>query len=302
VRASLVELGGDNSGIVLNISEGGMAILAAEDLDENDLRSLRFQAPEFEHWIEASAEVAWVSDSRKQAGIRFNNLNDTTRIQLRAGISIARTRAKLARQAKQLETAVEVREEVTDATPASLETVVAADSPTPVGSESTQISNQVDTNSFAEQSGGDERVPYSDVREAASDSLLPEAHQEIETKDKVILPEESKKNTPTQLLNSADKKPQKTPALAAGNAGSSPFARSAPLTLQKHPLAGMSSRNLLPNSVVNRPGDAREGILSWTNISNRKWVAVGAIAIVASLLAFLVGWILGDPSRVRLGH
>ena len=32
LRASLVELGGDNCGIVLNISEGGMAILSAEDL------------------------------------------------------------------------------------------------------------------------------------------------------------------------------------------------------------------------------------------------------------------------------
>ena len=63
-RASLVELGGDNCGIVLNISEGGMAILSAEDLNGgNGLRNLRFQAPEFEHWIETEAEIAWISDS-----------------------------------------------------------------------------------------------------------------------------------------------------------------------------------------------------------------------------------------------
>ena len=278
-----------------------MAILAAENLDENGLRSLRFQAPEFEHWIETSAEIAWVSDSRKQAGIRFNGLNDTTRIQLRAGISIARTRAKLASQAKQPATAVEVREEVTDSTPASSAMAVTADSPDPVVSESTQISNQVNTNSLVEQSGGDERVLHCDVSETAFDSSIAEPHREIETKEKVIMSEELIKNTPAQLPN-ADIQPQKTSALATVNARSSPFMRSAPPTLQKHPLAEMSSRNLLPNSVVNRPGDSRERISNLTDISYRKWAVVAAIAIVASLLAFLVGWILGDPSRVRPGH
>src|ERR1700693_3422309 len=134
LRASLVELGGNNNGIVLNISEGGMAILSTEELDLNALRNLRFQAPEFEHWIEIAAEIAWISDSRKQAGIRFKGLSETARTQLSAGISRARVRAGRADQATKAGTATDTRDEVTDSTPTSFET---ADSPTLVVSEST---------------------------------------------------------------------------------------------------------------------------------------------------------------------
>ena len=151
LRASLVELGGNNSGIVLNVSEGGMAILSAEDLNENGLRNLRFQAPEFEHWIETAAEIAWISDSKKQAGIRFKGLSETARIQLRAGISIAKTRARLADQAKQAGTTRARRRDITgyDAAHHS----ATADSPALVVSESTQVSNEVNTNPPAGKRG-----------------------------------------------------------------------------------------------------------------------------------------------------
>src|ERR1700692_2972757 len=114
LRASLVELGGNNNGIVLNISEGGMAILSTEELDLNALRHLRFQAPEFEHWMEIAAEIAWISDSRKQAGVRFKGLTDTARTQLRAEISIATVRTRRANQAKQAAATAELPPEVTD--------------------------------------------------------------------------------------------------------------------------------------------------------------------------------------------
>jgi hypothetical protein len=45
-----------------------------------------------------------------------------------------------------------------------------------------------------------------------------------------------------------------------------------------------------------------EGVSSGTEISYDKWIVVSAIAIAASLLAFFVGWLLGDPNRVKLGH
>src|SRR6202166_28951 len=104
LRASLVELGGNNNGIVLNISEGGMAILSTEELDLNSLRNLRFQAPEFEHWMELAEKIAWISDSGRQAGIRFKGLAETARTQLRAGISIATVRSRGANQANQAAT------------------------------------------------------------------------------------------------------------------------------------------------------------------------------------------------------
>jgi hypothetical protein len=294
LRASLVELGGNNNGIVLNISEGGMAILSAEDLDTDSLRTLRFQAPEFEHWMEIAADIAWISDSRKQAGIRFKGLSETARTQLRAGISIATVRARRANQSEQSRATTE-GQEVTD----SISSFVAADS----DYESENICSEAHANSVLEEEemdNEDEALSHSDVSESAPDSRSPEPHQEIETKEQVASSTESKQDSRTQSLNSPntklpDIKPQKTFALVAGNA------RSSPLTPQKSALSEMRFSHLLAKSGVKLPSYARDGSIR-IDISYGKWAAIAAIAIVASLLAFLAGWLLGDPTRIKLGH
>ena len=358
LRASLVQLGGDNNGIVLNISEGGMAVLFAEEVDVNTLRALRFQAPEFEHWMDINAEIAWISDSRKQAGIRFKGLSETTRIQLRAGISIAKTRARRANQAREVGATTEGWQEVTDAkqeateakqkaidaiqaittsVPASL---APGDSPTSVASESatgpssatpattglaTPVTpesatatapssatpatsglatpaapesnpDKADTKSVAEEIAENEGLLPPDVRQAALDPRLPDARTEIQTKEKAISSENSKPDPRAQPLNSADTNPQKTSAAAPTNS------RSIPPALQKSAVAQMPSRNVFPTSPRKQPTPAPQGTSGRTDISYGKWAVVAAIALLASALAFLVGWILGDPTRIKLGH
>jgi len=344
-RASLVELAGDNSGIVLNISEGGMAILSAEDLDENDLGNLRFQAPEFEHWIETAADVAWISDSKKQAGIRFKGLSETARNQLRAGISIAAVRARWADQARKAATTLKLHEELTDSMPSS---VAAADSTTVVATQSENVpdfSNEMNSNSLAQTIAENPGSLNSDVRPAAPDSPSsenasnqlnanslaeetldhkgssnsqlddaapaspsPEARREsesenkpenkIDTKENPMLPQEPKKDprsVPLDLSDIKPIKPQKTSTALALDASSSP------LPLQKNALAEIHFRNLVANSGL-KPSDARERISNRADISYGRWAAAAALAILGSLLAFLVGWLLGDPSRIKLGH
>jgi PilZ domain len=375
LRASLVQLGGNNNGIVLNISEGGMAVLFAEEVDMSTLRALRFQAPEFEHWMDINAEVAWISDSRRQAGIRFKGLSETTRTQLRAGISIAKTRAKRANQAKQAGGTTEGWQEVTDATqeaadpkqkavdairaittsiPASLAsadsatsiapesatgpsfaapatsdlatpvapesatasssnatastdvapppasesatvpssaTPAATDVATPLASESATVSNEAHTNSRPEKFIEDKGLGHSEARQHA-----PDARPEIETKEKSSSSEESKPDPRKHPLHSADPRPQKTSAVASANA------RSIPLALQKSAVAQMPSRSVFPTSPRKQPSPVPQGTSGSSDISYGKWIAVAAIAILASALAFLVGWILGDPSRIKLGH
>jgi PilZ domain len=290
LRASLVELGGNNNGIVLNISEGGMAILSTEELDLNALRNLRFQAPEFEHWMEIAAEIAWISDSRKQAGMRFKGLSETARTQLRAGISIATVRARLTNQPEQSRATTEGHKEATD----YMLSFVAGDS----DSESENLSSAANANSLLEEMNKDEALSHSGVGESTPDSRLPEAHQEIESKEKAISPGDLKPDPWTQSLNSPstkfpDTKPQKTFALVPGNAR--PF----PLTPQKNPLGEIRFSHLLAKTGVKLPSYARDGSI---RISYGKWAAIAAIAIVASLLAFLAGWLLGDPARIKLGH
>jgi hypothetical protein len=124
-----------------------------------------------------------------------------------------------------------------------------------------------------------------------------EALWEIDTKEKVASYAEAKQDARAQPLNSADSKPQKPSPLATGNF------RPAPLTPQQSALAELRFRNLVVNSGVKQSSVDYQGISYSPHIySYGKWIAVGAIALLASLLAFLVGWILGDPSRTKLGH
>jgi len=334
LRASLVQLGGNNNGIVLNISEGGMAVLFAEEVDVSTLRALRFQAPEFEHWMDINAEIAWISDSRKQAAIRFKDLSETSRTQLRAGISIAKTRARRANQAKEPGAVTEGWQEVTDAKQEATEakqkaidaiqaitasvptSSATADSSTSVTSESatgpssaapattglatsvTPESNpdKADTKSVAEEIAENEGLLPPEVRQAALDPHLADARPQIDTKEKAVSSEESKPDPRAQPFNSADTNPQKTSAVPLANA------RSIPLALQKSAVAQMPSRNVFPTSPRKQPTPAPQGTSGRTDISYGKWAVVAAIAFLASALAFLVGWILGDPTRIKLGH
>jgi hypothetical protein len=303
-RASLVELGAYNSGIILNISEGGMGVLVAEDLNGHGIGTLRFQAPEFEHWIETAAEIAWISESRKQAGICFTGLSEAARTQLRAGISIATTRARLASQTTQGGTAPVADQQQTNPAISSLPAAVMVDSQVPIESESIPTANNVNSDVLAgktvektpEDEGRAEVSIQSDpkVSAVALDSPLPDARRDPETADKLGLSENSKeddsrKDAQTQLLKSPNTMSQRIPP------------RPVPLAAPQSALAEMRFRNLVANSGV-KQSDTYRGILERTDFPDRKWIAIGAIAVLAALLAFLVGWVLGDPSRMKLGH
>ena len=70
-----VELGGTNSGMVLNISETGMAVAATEPLAVDDyFPRIRFPLSRAGQSIEISAQIVWLAESKKSAGIRFVDL------------------------------------------------------------------------------------------------------------------------------------------------------------------------------------------------------------------------------------
>jgi TonB family protein len=78
-----VELGGTNGGFVLNISETGMAIAAADTLVVDDeLPLIRFQSPSSGQSIEVSAQIVWLAESKKSAGIQFVDLTAEARNQI----------------------------------------------------------------------------------------------------------------------------------------------------------------------------------------------------------------------------
>src|SRR5277367_3924241 len=75
-----VELADANDGVVLNISETGMAVAAAGLLVAGDLLPhVRLQLPNSSQSIEVSAQVVWITESAKAAGMRFVDLTADAR-------------------------------------------------------------------------------------------------------------------------------------------------------------------------------------------------------------------------------
>jgi TonB family protein len=78
-----VNFGDANGGIVLNMSETGMAVAAADLLVVSDyLPAISIQLPSSTRSFEISAEIVWLAESKKCAGIRFVDLPADARDQI----------------------------------------------------------------------------------------------------------------------------------------------------------------------------------------------------------------------------
>src|ERR1700733_95503 len=82
-----VDLGENNGGIILNLGEGGLAVTLVAPLQTDRPSRMRFQLPGSSDWLEASGEVARISDSKKEAGMRFVNLSEDARIRIKDWVS-----------------------------------------------------------------------------------------------------------------------------------------------------------------------------------------------------------------------
>jgi hypothetical protein len=76
-------LGDANGGVVLNINETGMAVAVANHLVAGEcLPPIRFQLPRSSQSIDISAQLVWLAESKRTAGIRFVNLTADARNQI----------------------------------------------------------------------------------------------------------------------------------------------------------------------------------------------------------------------------
>ncbi len=72
-----------NGGVVLNISETGMAVAATDALLVAEyLPQVRFRLPNLEQRIKVSAQVVWQAESKKKVGIQFVDLSAEARNQI----------------------------------------------------------------------------------------------------------------------------------------------------------------------------------------------------------------------------
>jgi len=83
---SCLDLGENNGGVVLNVSQSGLALQAVAELIGDELPKMRFQFSQSQTWIEAKGRIAWRTDSNKVAGVEFLDLSDEARKQIRTWI------------------------------------------------------------------------------------------------------------------------------------------------------------------------------------------------------------------------
>ena len=83
-----LDIGADNGGIVLNISESGLAVHAVSVLPTDPTVDLRLQLHKSCRRLETRAKVAWMSDTKKEAGVEFIDLPDEVRLEIKEWLAL----------------------------------------------------------------------------------------------------------------------------------------------------------------------------------------------------------------------
>ena len=82
-----LDIGPDNGGMVLNLSETGLALEAFNPLVGQNHLSLRIQPPKSRKRIQATAEITWLSESKREAGLKFIELAEDARVEIAEWVS-----------------------------------------------------------------------------------------------------------------------------------------------------------------------------------------------------------------------
>jgi periplasmic protein TonB len=83
-----IDLGSSNGAILLNLSEGGMYLQAVANLSDDDLPPISFRLPDSLYLVKTNAKIAWVGESKKDAGIQFINLPEEARLKIRQWVAV----------------------------------------------------------------------------------------------------------------------------------------------------------------------------------------------------------------------
>ena len=81
-----LDIGAGNGGIVLNLSDEGLGFQAVGPLGKQSELRLRIKLPSAPARIDVAAQIVWVSDSNRQAGVRFLDANSDGILQIQEWI------------------------------------------------------------------------------------------------------------------------------------------------------------------------------------------------------------------------
>jgi TonB family protein len=107
-----LEIGTGNGGIVLNVSEEGLGFQAVGPLGKQSELRLRIKLPSTQTRIDMTAQIMWLSDSNRQAGVRFLDAQSDGPVQIQEWIRAqASPRAPWEDSSKEQEEKAEVQRE-----------------------------------------------------------------------------------------------------------------------------------------------------------------------------------------------
>src|SRR5271169_5411874 len=98
-RLVTVNLDNTDAGLMVDISEKGMAVQALARIKAGAATSLQFELPDTANRIEASGTVVWVDPASGRAGIRFESLSEAAAGCLRKWLWLAAQDRSAAKQA-----------------------------------------------------------------------------------------------------------------------------------------------------------------------------------------------------------
>jgi TonB family protein len=82
------DLGPDNGGFSINISEMGMAFQGIQPLEKHQVISIKFKLPGINDVVETQGEVIWLNDLGKGGGLEFINLAEESRLLINHWLSL----------------------------------------------------------------------------------------------------------------------------------------------------------------------------------------------------------------------
>jgi TonB family protein len=312
---SYVQLGDGNGGIVLNISEGGIAVQAAEGLDDSEgPLAMRIEVPRSRKRLELTGEIAWIGESRKEAGLRFVNLPEE---------ALTRIRAWMAREESpatgQEESEEEIEAPVARAAEARAETGASAEAPAgreerlveaaELAAESKEelseieapVEDEDEPTEFDEESGDEpvdepeeEPAEVADVAEDAAVAMAasPRAVREPVAPAPVAQKEEDRARTVAPPVPTFEKKPQ-APISAftgiSGTHGAPAFAVAAAPAAPARYSTGDAAASLFPKPhITAAPAAADDGWKSFRVQLQSGWF-LAALVLLLATISFVAG-------------
>jgi cell division septation protein DedD len=82
-----VQVGENTTGLILNISEGGLCVQTAQDIASDGTLPLRLQSLRSMGWIEAQGRVVWRNNEKHVAGIEFVGIAEAATQEVQAWLS-----------------------------------------------------------------------------------------------------------------------------------------------------------------------------------------------------------------------